>query len=397
MRKSVTVTLGEIAEFVRGITFKPEDVVPVETENSVVCLRTKNVQTELDLSDVWAVDESLVRRLDRFLKAGDILISSANSWNLVGKCSWIPELPWKASFGGFVTVLRADPEKVYPRFLFWWFSSERIQALARSFGNKTTNISNLNIDRCLSLSLELPCLDKQKQIAGILDQVEFLRVSRREAMDGLDELVSAVFIDMFESNSDSDIIELGELLDFVTSGGRGWAKFYSKEGSRFIRSIDVQMNYVGEDDVVFVTPPQNAEARRTVVQIDDVLLTITGSKIGRVAPALSKHHGAFVSQHVAILRFDKSKIEPAFLSYYLSLAHGGQRQIEKSQYGQTKPGLNFEQIRGFKIPKSPIELQQKFCQKIASIEAVKNIQRTHLIHLNALFSSLQQRAFRGEL
>ena len=112
------VALGEVAEFVRGINFKPDDVKPVGAPGTVACMRTKNVQAKLDLEDVWGVDERFVRRPDQLMRAGDILVSSANSWNLVGKCSWIPELPWRASFGGFVCVLRANNVKADPRFLY---------------------------------------------------------------------------------------------------------------------------------------------------------------------------------------------------------------------------------------------------------------------------------------
>ena len=41
-----TVTLGDVAEFVRGITFKPDDVVPVDAPGSVACMRTKNVTSQ---------------------------------------------------------------------------------------------------------------------------------------------------------------------------------------------------------------------------------------------------------------------------------------------------------------------------------------------------------------
>jgi type I restriction enzyme S subunit len=100
--------LGDVARFVRGITFKPTDVVPLDTPGSVDCMRTKNVQAELDATDVWAVEASLVKRKDQFLISGDTLVSSANSWNLVGKCCWIPELGRPTSFGGFISVLRAN-------------------------------------------------------------------------------------------------------------------------------------------------------------------------------------------------------------------------------------------------------------------------------------------------
>ena len=54
--------LGEVASFIRGITFKPDDVVPLGTAGTVGCMRTKNVQADLDLSDVWAVPSELVHQ-----------------------------------------------------------------------------------------------------------------------------------------------------------------------------------------------------------------------------------------------------------------------------------------------------------------------------------------------
>jgi type I restriction enzyme S subunit len=107
---------------------------------------------------------------------------------------------------------------------------------------------------------------------------------------------------------------------------------------------------------VFIRPPDNAEAHRTRIQTGDVLLTITGSKIGRVAPATPDLDGAFVSQHVAILRLDPARMNAHFLSFFLSLGNGGQRQIAASQYGQTKPGLNFDQIRRMEVPTPAIEV-----------------------------------------
>jgi type I restriction enzyme, S subunit len=126
-------------------------------------------------------------------------------------------------------------------------------------------------------------------------------------------------------------VRLSDHLDFVTSGGRGWAKYYSKEGNKFIRSLDVQMNEINDSQMIRVAPPNNAEADRTRVRTGDVLLTITGSLIGRVAPVTNVHAGAFVSQHVAILR--THGFRPEFLSWAISTQEG-QRQIRKNQTGQ---------------------------------------------------------------
>ncbi len=85
-----TVRLGDVVNFIRGVTFKPDDVCVPGTSNSVVCMRTKNIQADLDETDLIAVDRSFVKRQEQRLCEGDLLISSANSWNLVGKSVFVP-------------------------------------------------------------------------------------------------------------------------------------------------------------------------------------------------------------------------------------------------------------------------------------------------------------------
>lgn len=251
------------------------------------------------------------------------------------------------------------------------------------------------------IPIPLPPLAEQRRIAAILDQADALRTKRRQALTELNTLTQSIFLEMFGdpgTNSHGLHVEpLGDHLSFVTSGGRGWAQYYAPSGSRFIRSLDVQMNYIGNDEPAFVTAPDNAEARRTRVNTGDVLLTITGSLIGRVAPVPAELAGSFVSQHVAILRLDVRRMTPVFLSFFLSLESGGQRQIAKLQYGQTKPGLNFDQIRRLEIPVPPIGVQREFAHRIACKDAVTEIQVASLRAVSDLFASVQQRAFRGEL
>lgn len=252
-----------------------------------------------------------------------------------------------------------------------------------------------------NLELPLPPLEDQRRIAAILDQAEALRAKRRDALVQLDNLPQAIFLDLFGDPCTNPkglkVESLGEHLLFVTSGGRGWAEFYAPKGARFIRSLDVQMNFIGDTDKAFVLPPDNAEARRTKVENGDVLLTITGSRIGRVAPVPEELAGAYISQHVAILRVDPKSIEPRFLSFFLSLDTGGQRQIAKVQYGQTKPGLNFEQIRRFQIPVPTIQDQHEFIRRVNAVGRLRASHLTSMTEMDALFAALQHRAFRGEL
>jgi type I restriction enzyme S subunit len=250
------------------------------------------------------------------------------------------------------------------------------------------------------LQIPLPPLPEQKRIAAILDKADSIRRKRQEAVRLTGELASSAFLEMFGDPATNSkgwrVDSLDTHINFLTTGSRGWAEYYSSEGSRFIRSLDVQMNYISKNEVAYVNAPNGAEAVRTRVQPGDVLLTVTGSKIGRVAPVPKEIGVAYVSQHVAIIRTAKT-LHPDFLSMFLSLPCGGQRQIQQSQYGQTKPGLNLDQIREFKIPCPPVALQNQFadyCERAIRINLrFVNVERTS----DALFNSLIQRAFNGDL
>jgi type I restriction enzyme S subunit len=290
--------------------------------------------------------------------------------------------------------------KIWPRYLKWIVVSDEFHAaFMRTVSGVGGSLLRARPSEVYKIEIPLPPLEEQKRIAAILDTADEMRAKRRQSIAELDKLLQSVFLDMFGdpvTNPKFPIKRLADFLSFITSGGRGWAKYYKSVGKRFIRSLDVGMNEIRNDEIVFVDPPNNAETERTRVDENDVLLTITGSRIGRVAKVPSTLKGSFVSQHVAILRVKKGLL-PDFLSFYLSLEQGGQSQIRSKQYGQTKPGLNFEQIRSFEIPHPPLEAQMDFLDVFATVMHQKQLYQSQLAELDTLFASLQQRAFSGEL
>jgi type I restriction enzyme S subunit len=335
------------------------------------------------------------------MEKGDILFSHINSVEHIGKCAVYHGVPDKLVHGMNLLCLRCDSTKLLPEFAKYLIQSIAFRSKLSNFINKAVNQASVSIGNLKTICVTVPSLEEQKQIAEILDRAESLRAMRRQSIEHLNTLPEAIFLKMFgdpvKNPKNLSVEPLGDFLLFMTSGGRGWAQFYAQSGSRFIRSLDVQMNYIGDEDIAFVAPPDNAEARRTRVKTGDVLLTITGSRIGRVAAVPDELEKSYVSQHVAILRTDPNRISPMFLAFFLSLSTGGQRQIAKYQYGQTKPGLNFEQIKRFQIPLPSINLQQQFTQRVEAIEKLKATHQKSLAELDALFASLQHRAFRGEL
>ena len=231
-------TLGEVVDFIRGITFKPEDVVGVEDSNAVVCMRTKNIQAELEVDDLIAVPEPFVRRDELLLREGDILISSANSWNLVGKVARVPALPYRATAGGFIAIVRAKPGAIDSDYLYRWLASDSNQAAIRACGRQTTNISNLSVPRFLDLPISLPDREDQVRAAAILEKADSLRRKRQEAIRLVDEFLKAIFFERFSAKPRSSV--LTDYCDFLAGFAFKSDQYIEpRDGVRLLRGINV--------------------------------------------------------------------------------------------------------------------------------------------------------------
>lgn len=111
------VKLGDVLSIIRGVTFKPNDQVEPLSEGSTIVMRTKNVQRSgLDISDLIAIPDSFIKRDEQYLRSEDMLISSANSWELVGKISFVEKLPARSTAGGFISIIRAKKKKSFQNF-----------------------------------------------------------------------------------------------------------------------------------------------------------------------------------------------------------------------------------------------------------------------------------------
>ena len=126
--------------------------------------------------------------------------------------------------------------------------------------------------------------------------------------------------------------------------------------------------------------------RQTELQLDDVLLNITGASIGRSALVNQQIVGGNVNQHVCIIRANK-KLIPSFLCNFL-LSQYGQKQIESFQAGGNRQGLNFEQIKSIKIGLPSVEEQKKIADLLLLIEQRITTQNKIIEKLKSLIKGL---------
>ena len=152
--------------------------------------------------------------------------------------------------------------------------------------------------------------------------------------------------------------KLGDITSKIGSGKTplGGKEAYVENGICLIRSQNVYDDRVDLTDVVYIDEETDNSMSNSRVVTGDVLLNITGASIGRSA-VYTGLDGANVNQHVCIIR-PVDGYEPKYVQLNISSSNG-QKQIDSSQAGGGREGLNFQQIgkMTFMFPK--LEEQQK--------------------------------------
>jgi len=161
---------GNICIVERGITFPASAKETLPFDGGIVCLRTTNVQAEVDWSDLLYISEEYVKSDAKILRVDDILISMANSYALVGKVALVNSVPFPATFGGFIAAIRRYGD-IHPRFLYLALTSPYIQAVFRESSSQTTNIANISLRTMYPMLFPLPPLAEQQRI---VERVESL-------------------------------------------------------------------------------------------------------------------------------------------------------------------------------------------------------------------------------
>ena len=154
-----------------------------------------------------------------------------------------------------------------------------------------------------------------------------------------------------EIPEDWDEILLGDFSIKVGSGitPKGGSSVYMDAGRPFVRSQNVGWGQLKLTDLAFIDEETHQTFPATEIRKGDILLNITGASIGRCSLSNEELDGGNVNQHVCIIRTN-SQLDQKFVCYIL-LSSIGQNQIDSFQAGGNREGLNFGQIKSFRLPK----------------------------------------------
>ncbi|MET0793848.1 MAG: restriction endonuclease subunit S [Polyangiaceae bacterium] len=288
-------------------------------------------------------------------------------------------------------VPSSDVDPVYLTH-FLRASEEKILGLVDHASHGTTRLTS---DRMDAFEIPIPPIAEQRRIAEVLDRAEALRTKRRATLAQLDTLTQSIFLDLFGAGSKWPIVGVGEACVLVVDCVNRTAPTVEEPTPfRMIRTTNVRDGVVDLRGVRYVSRSTfETWNRRATPRPGDVLLT-REAPVGEAG--ILREDGVFLGQRLMLYRPDPTKLTSEYL---LSAFRGPllQQQFAKLGSGTTVKHLPLPACRGFEVPLPPLKLQQTFAQQIAAVEKLKSAQRASLAELDALFATLQHRAFRGEL
>ena len=192
------VPLGQVADLLRGITFAKGDQLESETDDSLRVVTTRAAQESgIVEEDLYYIPSALLKDNGKLLRSGDILISTANSLNLLGRTTFVRRVDRQTSFGAFMSVIRPN-EKVLAAYLLGCLRTEFAFDFYRRNANTTTNISNLNLSALARFEIPLPPLEVQREIVAAIEgyqrEIDDARQTVTKMEQRIEDAVARVWI-----------------------------------------------------------------------------------------------------------------------------------------------------------------------------------------------------------
>lgn len=364
------VKLGEVADQIRGVTYKSQDVEETLNTSSITLLRANNISNNgvINYDDVVYIKKNKVDSI-QLIKINDILVcASSGSVNLVGKAAQIKE-DKLLSFGAFCKVIR--PKNIHAIYLGYFFQSPYYRKTISSLA-QGANINNIRNDDIDNLMVNIYDDIKTKEIVAVLDKVTLLISMRKEQLEKLDILVKSKFIEMFGD---------------PVLNPKGWEKkkgnkLFNFTNGRFLNTNNRRESGIpvyGGNGVAWYT-------NEYFISFPTIIIGRVGEKCGNIhystGPIWVTDNAIYISQ------FLQNIFNLIYLSYemdllnFRSMAEGG---------GQPKITQKILNDCFYRVP--PLELQNQFAEFVEQVEKNKEKIKSSLNQLETLYSALMQEYF----
>lgn len=300
-------------------------------------------------------------------------------------------------------VIRPDRSRLHDRFLLRFLRQPHIRIAGEM--RMTGSAGQRRVPEVYLADLRIPLipLDEQRQIAGVLDAVDVLRDKRRQVLAALDALAHSIFFDMFGDPESNPMgwrrCMLGEVLSRGPQNGLYRPSSQYGAGTPIVRIDSFYSGVISKLSELKRVSISGKDIESFGLDIGDILINRVNSieYLGKVALVSRLYEPTVFESNMMRLSTDPRKADPTFVSMLLQGAHVHQQIRTAAKQAVNQASINQNDVRSFEIPIPPLPLQREFAERQWSISILKSKHKEHLVELNSLYVSLEQRAFQGTL
>ena len=410
----VWVRLGAVCNFERGITFPSSAKQSEKDEENIPCLRTANVQDELDLDNLIYVNKKYYKNNnDKLVREHDIIMSTANSRELVERHLFVYNVDNPMIFGGFVMALRAN--KILSKFLFYYLRLEFLLGRFRGESTQTTNIANISSSALAEYTFPLLPLSEQQRI---VERIEELFAKLDEAKERLQEVAdsfavrkAAILHKAFtgeltkqwrrEHGVSDESWEEKTIGEICSSLKYGTSKKSSDDGEVVVlRMGNLQNGEIDWSNLAYTSDEE--DIKKYLLKSGDVLFNRTNSP--ELVGKTSIYRGempAIYAGYLIKLDYEKNIVVGDYLNYYLNSSKAKEYYMQVKTDGVSQSNINAKKIGEFEIPLPTLSEQHEIVRLIDDLLArersAQQATEQALASIDLMKKSILARALRGEL
>mgnify|MGYP000074444920 CR=1 FL=1 len=375
--------LGDIATYINGYAFKPQD----RGEKGLPIIRIQDLTG--NAYDVGFYDGDYPERIE--INDGDILISWSAS---LGVYIWDKG---KALLNQHIFKVVFDKIKVDKRYFVFAVQYKLKEMELKTHGATMKHIVKKDFDNTL---IPFPSIKDQIEIANIISKASEIISLRQEQLEKLEELIRARFVELFGdvkiNQHNYKKIKIKQVLKSCEAGwsGNGTQRVKKDDEIAVLKVSAVTKGYFIPEECKVLDDQENIK-KYVTPEKGDLLFSRANTRemVGATAIVREDYPTLILPDKLWKIRFNDSA-NVFYMKYVLS-SKSIRNEFSASSTGTSGSMFNvsMDKFKEIEIPIAPIELQNQFADFVQAIDKSKDSVQKALDEAQLLFDSLMQQYF----
>ena len=372
------IKLGDVATYINGYAFKPED----RGEVGLPIIRIQDLTG--NAYDLGFYDGEYPEKIE--INDGDVLISWSAS---LGVYVWNRG---RALLNQHIFKVVFDKVDIDKNYFVYAVRQKLVEMGMKTHGATMKHIVKKDFDATL---IPYPSLIEQAEIATNLNKVSRVIEARKQELQLLDDLIKARFVELFGDPvihlDKGETVKLDTIADKITVGFVGEASNeYVDEGVPYLRTQNVRVNRIDLNGLIYVSESFHNKNQKSIIHPGDVVISRVGVNRGMAAMVPDSLQEANIANCLIVGKTEN--INPYYLAFYMNMSFGKRPQFGAS-VGSAQGVVNTSILKKWEVYVPDRHMQDDFFEFAKQVDKSKVVVQKALDNTQVLFDSLMQKYF----